>query len=149
MQTLTLHSGWTSCNGPNWVDFLTTDYNSSTLLTYNLADGGATIDTATVLPWKPGVYSLIDQVHERFLPYYGRNASWKADNTLFAFWIGINDVGNTYWDSNASRVDKELGIYRGLLEEVCRRLGMAGSEMHILTRELDRFTTLAAEIFCS
>lgn len=114
-------SGWTSCNGPNWVDFLTVEYNSSNVLTYNLADGGATIDVTLAKPWKPDVLSLTDQVQKRFVPKYANKppqAPWAPNNTLFAFWQGINDVGNTYWDKNRTTVDKMLAKYTSLVEEV-------------------------------
>src|SRR5690242_18177297 len=54
------YPGWTSSNGPNWVGFLTTTYNASKLLTYNLAYGGATVDSALVTPYAPTVLSLKD-----------------------------------------------------------------------------------------
>lgn len=113
--------GWTSCNGPNWVDFLTTEYNRSTVLTYNLADGGATVDGDLIKPWKPEVQSLIDQVRKRYLPNYAKkpaHAPWTASNSLFGFWIGINDVGNTYWDGNSTRVNTAFKEYAELLDEV-------------------------------
>jgi hypothetical protein len=96
-------------------------YNASTLLTYNLADGGATVDAALAKPWKPEVLSLIDQVHKRWLGIYAKkpaSAKWASENTLFAFWIGINDVGNTYWDSNRTRVNTIFKEYGGLVEQV-------------------------------
>jgi phospholipase/lecithinase/hemolysin len=114
-------SGWTSCNGPNWVDFLTVEYNASTVLTYNFADGGATIDATLSKPWRPDVLSLIDQVQKRFLRRYAKKppyAPWTSNNTLFAFWIGINDVGNTYWESNRTRVNSMFLEYASLVEQV-------------------------------
>lgn len=27
-------------------------------------------------------------------------APWRASNTLFSVWIGINDIGNSFWLSN-------------------------------------------------
>jgi phospholipase/lecithinase/hemolysin len=121
LRLIRLSSGWTSCNGPNWVDFLTVKYNASTVLTYNLADGGATIDAALAKPWKPDVLSLIDQVQKRFLKKYATKpnyAPWSSDNTLFAFWIGINDVGNTYWDKDKTKVNQMFKEYSALLEQV-------------------------------
>jgi phospholipase/lecithinase/hemolysin len=97
------YPGWTSANGPNWVDFLTVKHNHSLLLTYNLAYGGATVDSNLVAPWRPDVLSLIDQVKTLFLPTYvppdvtPASPSWTSRNTLFGIWIGINDVGNSYW----------------------------------------------------
>ncbi|QDS68385.1 hypothetical protein FKW77_010752 [Venturia effusa] len=115
------YPGWTSCNGPNWVDYLTVEYNSSNVLTYNVADGGATIDATLVKPWKPEVQSLTDQVHKRYLSKYGSKppeAPWAPENTLFVFWIGINDVGNSYWGQNNTLVDQIYEKYLSLIEEV-------------------------------
>ena len=39
------YPGFTSSNGPNWIDFLTTTYNATFVKTINLAVGGATVDT--------------------------------------------------------------------------------------------------------
>ena len=96
------YPGWTASNGPNWVGYLTTKYNASLLQTFNLADGGATVDASLVAPWKPTVLSLQDQVWSGFFPYYalGRPA-WTSADTLFAVWIGINDVGNSYYNGPA------------------------------------------------
>lgn len=96
------YPGWTSSNGPNWVGFLTTKYNASVLQTYNLAYGGATVDSDLVTPYLSTVLSLKQQVISEFIPGYVKPAiapaspKWSSGNTLFAIWIGINDVGNTY-----------------------------------------------------
>lgn len=42
---------------------ITTKYNASTILTYNLAYGGATIDANLVKPYVDTVQSLTDQVY--------------------------------------------------------------------------------------
>jgi hypothetical protein len=114
------YPGWTSSNGPNWVDFLTTTYNASLLYTYNLAYGGATVDSALVAPWRPDVLSLKNQVQDLYLPNYNpapAAAPWKAADSLFAFFIGINDVGNTWWLNNATLYDQIFSVYNGLLEQ--------------------------------
>ncbi|KAF8596374.1 hypothetical protein BDV93DRAFT_415003, partial [Ceratobasidium sp. AG-I] len=95
------YPGWTACAGgnvPNWVGLITTKYNASTILTYNLAYGGATIDANLVKPYVDTVQSLTDQVN-LFLANKAV-APWKAYNTLFSVWIGINDIGNSFWLSN-------------------------------------------------
>ncbi|KIH95309.1 hypothetical protein SPBR_03948 [Sporothrix brasiliensis 5110] len=107
------YPGWTSSNGPNWVGFLSTKYNASRLRTYNLAYGGATVDSDIVQPYRPTVLSMKDQVHSEFLPGYTNHGNsdtdvsethpsapdapaWQGNDTVFAIWIGINDVGNSY-----------------------------------------------------
>jgi phospholipase/lecithinase/hemolysin len=114
--------GYTSSNGPNWVDFLTTKYNESLLLTYNLAYGGATVDSALVAPYLPTVLSVSQQVENEFFPNYASSpasAPWKATDTLFGIFIGINDVGNSYWRGSAATKilnDEIFAVYEGLME---------------------------------
>lgn len=79
--------GYTSSNGPNWVDFLTLTYNKTFVETVNLAYGGATVDSALVAPYLPTVLSLKEQVEEEFLPTYSKKPKffdWKSDDTIFA-----------------------------------------------------------------
>ncbi|KAF9037785.1 hypothetical protein BDZ89DRAFT_1157227 [Hymenopellis radicata] len=90
------YPGWTSSGGENWIDLTTTTYNTSLVFTYNLAYGGATIDANLVAPYTPSVLSLTDQVND-FLQSGGLIPSWSSNNTLFSFWIGINDLGNSYY----------------------------------------------------
>jgi phospholipase/lecithinase/hemolysin len=115
------YPGWTSSNGPNWVGFLTTTYNQSKILTYNLAYGGATVDSALVTPYASTVISMKDQVQTQYLPIYGSHpatAPWNSDSSLFAFFIGINDVGNSWWLNNATLYDTIFSEYAGLLEQI-------------------------------
>ena len=93
------YPGYTSSNGPNWVDFLTVEYNASLLQTVNLAYGGATVDANLVAQYLPTVLDFNQQVNEEFIPYYAgsnRSVDWSSDDTLFAYFFGINDVGNSY-----------------------------------------------------
>jgi len=69
---------------------------------FNLASGGATIDAALIKPYLPDpwsefsylIKSIVEQVSQfnKFLAPKPIGAQWSSDNTLFAFWIGINDV---------------------------------------------------------
>ncbi|RYP04654.1 hypothetical protein DL764_004316 [Monosporascus ibericus] len=104
------YPGWTSSNGPNWVGFLTTKHNASLLQTYNFAYGGATVDSDLVAPYDPSVVSMKEQVRSQFLPGYTGDSpsapgapSWTGKDSVFAFWIGINDVGNSWWLAPAER----------------------------------------------
>jgi phospholipase/lecithinase/hemolysin len=116
------YPGWTSSNGPNWLGFLTTLYNHSTILTYNLASGGATVDSALVAPYAPTVLSLKDQIQNQFLPIYSSHPStapWTSTSSLFAFFIGINDVGNAWYQPNASTIYSSIfSTYATLLRQV-------------------------------
>lgn len=79
---------------------------------FNLAYGGATIDSKLVTPYLPTVLwerdifllqnivlkasnrSIVDQVSlfDKYLASKPAGAQWSSDNSLFTFWIGINDV---------------------------------------------------------
>lgn len=90
--------GATGGGGENFVGFDTITYNKSTILTYNYAYGGATIDANLVVPYLPTVLSLTDQVNE-FLAGVAKKpatAPWTSTNSLFTVWIGINDIGNSF-----------------------------------------------------
>ncbi|KAG4424869.1 hypothetical protein IFR04_002029 [Cadophora malorum] len=116
------YPGYTASNGPNWVDYLTVKYNASTLLTYNLAYGGATINSALVAPYKPEVFSIADQVQNQWFPTYaGKPAStpWSSKDTLFAIFDGINDVGNSWWLADTATLNAKIfAVYRGLVDQL-------------------------------
>ncbi|KAJ3850977.1 hypothetical protein EV368DRAFT_44095 [Lentinula lateritia] len=97
--------GFTSSNGPNWVEFLGGTYNVTDTTVFNLASGGATIDSALVPPYLPTVLSVVDQVSQfqEFLASKPVGAEWSSSNSLFAIWIGINDVGNSFPWTNISQ----------------------------------------------
>lgn len=93
------YPGWTATGGENWVGYLTTKYNKSSILTYNYAYGGAVINASLVTPWRPDVLSLTDQVAQ-FLEGAGKKPAetrWTSDNSLFSVFIGINDIGNSWY----------------------------------------------------
>jgi len=93
------YPGFTATGGENWVDYVTTQYNKSLILTYNYAYGGATIDASLVVPFEPTVLSLTDQVNQ-FLSGAGTKPAstpWTSSDSLFSVFIGINDIGNSYY----------------------------------------------------
>ncbi|PMD22850.1 carbohydrate esterase family 16 protein [Hyaloscypha hepaticicola] len=115
------YPGYTASNGPNWVDFLTVKYNASTLLTYDLAYGGATIDSALVAPYLPTVSSVAEQIQNEWFPAYGADspkASWSSDDSLFAIFDGINDVGNSYLKNSTALNNGIFAVYRSLVDEL-------------------------------
>ncbi|KAF8969580.1 GDSL lipase/esterase [Flammula alnicola] len=97
--------GFTSSNGPNWVQQLGSTYNVGNTKVFNLASGGATIDAKLVTPFEPTVLSIVDQVAQfkTFLAPKPSGAQWSSNNTLFAIWIGINDVGNSFGWTNITQ----------------------------------------------
>lgn len=91
--------GWTASGGLNWVGFLASQLNTSLTLSYNFASGGATTNASLVTPFAPTVLSFVDQVAQfsgsiASRPVY---APWNSENSLVAVWIGVNDVGNSWW----------------------------------------------------
>lgn len=92
--------------------------NTSTLLTYNFAYGGATTDSSLVTPYDPSVKSFVDQVGQfsSSIASHPSYAPWTAANTLVGVWIGVNDVGNTYWLSNVT--DVVTAVVNRYFEEV-------------------------------
>lgn len=98
--------GYTAAGGLNWVGMLVSQLQVSNLLSYNFAYGGATTDSNIVKPYDPSVKSFVDQVGQfsSSLAAHPSYAPWTASNTLVGVWIGVNDVGNTYYLSNVTDV---------------------------------------------
>jgi phospholipase/lecithinase/hemolysin len=82
------------------------------------------VDTKLVKPYATTVHSLIDQVTRDYMPAYSvtpaskRRAQWTAENSLFLFFIGINDVLNTYSANNTSLISKIFSEYADMVEKV-------------------------------
>ncbi|KAJ4415804.1 hormone-sensitive lipase HSL [Neurospora sp. IMI 360204] len=91
--------GWTASGGLNWVGFLASQLNTSLTLSYNFASGGATTNASLVTPFAPTVLSFVDQVAQFSGSIASRPAyaPWNSENSLVAVWIGVNDVGNSWW----------------------------------------------------
>ncbi|KIO31451.1 carbohydrate esterase family 16 protein [Tulasnella calospora MUT 4182] len=94
--------GYTACGlVTNWVDDMTTKYNKTLTYLYNFAYGGATIDSALVTPYLPTVLSLKDQISEYLgsVASHPKSTPWTSSNSIFSFFIGINDIGNSWYQS--------------------------------------------------
>ncbi|KAG8817563.1 hypothetical protein FRC17_011177, partial [Serendipita sp. 399] len=95
------YPGYTACGFvPNWVYQTTFIHNSSFVYVYNHAYGGAEIDETLVTPWKEGLKHLGAQVQD-FLDFNAPSKQfypgWTSENSIFVVWIGINDLGNSFW----------------------------------------------------
>jgi phospholipase/lecithinase/hemolysin len=92
------------------------------LFTYNYAYGGATINATLVAPYEPTVLSLGDQVNEFLGSVASKPAStpWTSANSLFSIWIGINDLGNSYYESGdrSAFSDTLLDNYFALVQQL-------------------------------
>lgn len=119
--------GRTSSNGRNWIDFLTYEYNESSILTYNLARGGASVSSFDdrTLQFRP--FDI--QVDQLWMPNYAPNVTsplnltsprpdWKGNDTLFTVFFGINDINfssTTSQDERDNLHDTIFEVYTTLL----------------------------------
>jgi phospholipase/lecithinase/hemolysin len=80
------------------------------VLTYNLASGGATVDSNVVEPFASWVLSFKQQLRQlsQYYPLDSRSVGWTPDDSLFAIWLGINDVGISYSRSDYSSVEPQI-----------------------------------------
>ncbi|KAF4447065.1 hypothetical protein F53441_9364 [Fusarium austroafricanum] len=110
--------GWTASGGPNWVGDMVTEQNNSLVLSYNFAYGGATVDAKIVKPYQDTVLSMVDQVNQ-FSNSVGKHpagTSWNEENTIAGVWMGVNDVGNSFWLQDAPNiVERATARYAELL----------------------------------
>ncbi len=83
--------------GANWIDFVTTEFNKSLILTYDYAVGGATIN-GTLVPPTIKTHDFITQVYnfEKQVMKKPATAPWTSKNAMFSVWFGINDINNSY-----------------------------------------------------
>ncbi|GLA13817.1 hypothetical protein AnigIFM62618_011072 [Aspergillus niger] len=113
----------TTTNGPNWIGYLTTTENASLVLSYNLAAGGATIDNALV-PAYPGDLASQFRLFEDVYAAKPASAPWSAEDAVFGVWIGINDIGNAYYSTDAETyTPKLISRLESLVEEVYKNGG--------------------------
>ncbi|QRV72535.1 glycoside hydrolase family 3 protein [Ceratobasidium sp. AG-Ba] len=113
------YPGYTTCGSvPNWIDLVTAKYNTGTVLTYNFAYGGATINASLVAPYTPSIPSLIDQTNTFFANK--AVAPWTGSNTVFSIFIGINDIGGSWFQSGdrAAFSDVLLNSYFTIVQKL-------------------------------
>ncbi|OJJ63017.1 hypothetical protein ASPSYDRAFT_41714 [Aspergillus sydowii CBS 593.65] len=84
----------------NWVGYLTTQYNDTTVLSYNHAVSGATVNNSIVasdhdVP-QDLVYQVLDGFERNYCPPHIAGLGWRAEEALFGVWIGINDIYFAY-----------------------------------------------------
>ncbi|KAJ7449239.1 hypothetical protein FB451DRAFT_754571 [Mycena latifolia] len=92
---------------PNWVGHLVTNYftgkgKGGPLLVYDYAKGGAR------------VHNVRNQVQMMFCRHAGAHPRpWKAGDTLFVTWVGINDsaVGSDHADNMATLLEAQEALF--------------------------------------
>ncbi|KAH0826968.1 carbohydrate esterase family 16 protein [Lanmaoa asiatica] len=142
--------GYTSSNGPNWVEFLKIKPDYLSTQTFNLAYGGATIDSALVPPYLPTVLSVVDQVSEfnKYLASKPTGAQWDSTNSLFAIWIGINDIGNSVGWVGVSQCYRQHAFDVWTLEQTnITQSQFYGTLMHRLFSQVDDLYNAGARNF--
>ena len=94
-------------------------YNTSTVLSYNFAYGGATVDSDIIAPYDPSVVSFKEQVaifSDNLVPQPDY-AAWTADNSIAGIWIGVNDIGNSWWEATRDDIyDRVMAVYSDQLQ---------------------------------
>lgn len=111
------NGGSTTTGGLNWAGMVTEEYNTTLLLTYDFAVYGATVDTSLVRGSTPDVQDQVGYF-DQYLADKPDYAPWTSDDLLAAVWIGINDVGNPWWDGTASPIDSIMDEYFDLLQDL-------------------------------
>ncbi|PSR82788.1 hypothetical protein BD289DRAFT_483651 [Coniella lustricola] len=113
--------GDTTSGGLNWVGLVTSQLNTSLVLTYDWAYYGA--DTSNAIIATGVTTDFIAQVgeFEEYLVPAPSEAPWTASNSQVAVWMGINDVGECFWESEVYAtcpIDEVMETYFGLLEDL-------------------------------
>lgn len=91
--------GSTTTGGLNWVGMVTEEYNSSLVLTYDWAYYGADISNAIINTGvTTDVIAQVAEFEDALVPAPA-DVPWTADNLLVAVWIGVNDIGECFWES--------------------------------------------------
>lgn len=111
------NGGYTTSGGLNWAGVVTKQLNTSLLLTYDFAVYGATVDTSLVRGSTPDVKQQVGYFNQ-YLANKPDYAPWTSDNLLVAIWIGINDLGNPFWDGISPPTDKVLDEYFELVQNL-------------------------------
>lgn len=89
----------TFSGGLNYVGWLATKYNYTTVLAYDFAIAGATISDSLVPTADPSIHTFEQQVESYFEPEYTTSTStstrppWTPDTAIFSVFFGINDIG--------------------------------------------------------
>ncbi|KAK1485439.1 GDSL-like Lipase/Acylhydrolase [Colletotrichum tamarilloi] len=135
--------GQTTSSGLNWVGHLTSTLNTSTILTYDFAVTGATTDKDIVDTYAQ--YCVDDQV-DQYKQYV--SSAVNKNNALVAVWIGINDVGEPFWDKVSAPVTKIMDRYFELLQTLADD-GLKNFVLLSVPRTLHPETNLLFNLFGS
>ncbi|KAH7336185.1 hypothetical protein BKA65DRAFT_552849 [Rhexocercosporidium sp. MPI-PUGE-AT-0058] len=114
---------WRSSNGLNWVDYMTSTFNQSSLKSINYAFPGATTDDQTTsAPLLPPTVQT--QVEQQFIPQWGSQFAIKgssnSDNSLFVLLaFPGNDIVNSFSRNDSiSVIPKIFETYNKLVDQL-------------------------------
>jgi hypothetical protein len=115
--------GFTTDNGLNWIGYLITEFNSTLTYSYNFAYGGATVSASLVEPYESTVLCFDNQTaeFEGSIASHPSTTPWTSEDTLVGVWLGVNDVGNSYYLANSTLetlYPEIMSTYFGLLQEI-------------------------------
>jgi len=119
----------TTSIGPNYLIYLTSTYNKSSVLLYNLAESGAILPDPSVIGLPAQIPQAgFQQVQFLWLENYASTLAvpWASHNSLFSFWFGINDMDALVGQNNdvaASHMTADVAAYKEQLEFVYARGG--------------------------
>lgn len=104
-----------------WVGYVTSVYNTSTVLTYDWAYYGADVSNDIINTGvTTDVIAQVADFEDNLVPAPSY-AEWTADDLLVAVWIGINDVGQCYWESaeySTCPIDEVMTKYFSLMQNL-------------------------------
>lgn len=140
--------GSTTTGGLNWVGMVTEQLNSSLVLTYDFAYYGADISNTII---NTGVttdlIAQVGQFEDNLVPA-PTEAPWTADNLLVAVWIGINDIGQCFWQSvqyETCPIDDALTKYFDLLQNLYKD-GARNFVVNTVPRKSDQHRAETSEL---
>lgn len=82
------------------------------------------MNSSLVAPYEPQVSSISDQIENEWFPTYASkpsSAPWSSNNTIFAVFDGINDVGNSWYEGlpATTTLNTEIfAVFRGLVDKL-------------------------------
>ena len=124
---------------------MVTEFNASLTYSYNFASGGATVDASIVPPYDPAtVLSLVDQVQlfSDNLAAKPDYAPWTPENTVAGVWMGVNDVGSSWYAGNSTEINAAVvAVYFEQLQ-VLHDAGIRQFVLLKVPRKLDRLRSV-------
>ncbi|MCJ1447391.1 MAG: hypothetical protein MMC23_007902 [Stictis urceolatum] len=112
----------TSANGPVWFEYLTTSFNTTITLGYDFGISGVSIPDGFT-------QEILFEFEPQYSSQYGK--TWNGDNSIFASWIGINDInwqsllfsgnGSDYNATFPPRMDRYFSLMDNLYNTGARR----------------------------